>query len=242
MRASLLYLSLLLCTIPAAALVIDEAEMLSAELEEEIAAFNEKSAIPLSVITTTQSYNVQEQAAENFQAYALKLLLFYSKAEDAAVVVQPVDAGIPEASVVQLLKRYRGAYGENLPALITELMARVGEWQSMRKGQRAVCALLRDGKCEQDCQGTDLDCQCGDSICQAFESPEICAVDCRAQPTLWCAFQRDGKCGACAIRDIDCPVELGVVAARQRPAFIIGVTLACIMLLMIAILRLWRRR
>ncbi|HLC66638.1 MAG TPA: hypothetical protein VJK52_03280 [Candidatus Nanoarchaeia archaeon] len=237
MRGSLLCLSLLLCTIQVAAVIIDEANILDEKIENEIEKFNQRSAIPLSVITTAQTYDLKEQAADNFETLGLTLLLFYSP-EEGAVVVQPIDAGIPEPTILRLLSNYQ----HNLPALIREVMASMGEWQRETTGPKPVCALLRDGTCDSDCAGTDLDCLCGNTQCEVFETPETCATDCDAAPELWCAFRSDGVCSACTLRDIDCPVEPGMIAGQQRPAFYIGITLAALMLIMIVVLRIWRKR
>src|SRR3989344_3611286 len=110
MRASLLFLSLLLLPV-AHALIIDEAAVLDPAFEATVEEFNARSAIPLSIITTTATYGIAAQAAENFNTYQLKLLLFYSKTDDQAVVVQPPDEGIPEAEIAQLLQRYRSPKG-----------------------------------------------------------------------------------------------------------------------------------
>ena len=42
-----------------------------------------------------------------------------------------------------------------------------------------ICIPAHEGHCDPDCIGIkDLDCACGDGICQKYESEESCAVDC----------------------------------------------------------------
>lgn len=241
MRALLLAELLVLCALPVHALVIDEADMLDAATVEEIEQFNTRSPIPLAVITTNASYAIAEQAAENFHTYNLQLLLFYSKAEDRAVVVQPPTEGLPEEELGRMLARYRGAHGENLPRMVTELMASMGQWQSLQRGPLPVCALLKDGKCERSCQG-DLDCLCGNRICEHFENAQTCAADCKQQ-SIWCGIQRDQRCDPqCVIRDMDCPMEVGLVPRQQRAAFTIAVVLGGLLLIAVGALRLLRRK
>lgn len=242
MRALSLSLALLLVIAGVHALVIDEAGMLTEKFRNDLDLFNAQSRIPLSFITTNASYNIKEQAAENFNTYQLQLLLFYSKAEDIAVVVQPPDEGIPAETIQAILGRYKGAQGSHLTDIAGALMTHVGEWQNLQEGPKPVCALLKDGVCDKTCAGTDLDCLCGDKICQGFETAQTCPRDCKER-NLWCGIQRDGYCDAnCPSTDIDCPIKPGIVAEHQRTPFLIAAVLGGGLLLLLAMIQFMLRR
>lgn len=42
------------------------------------------------------------------------------------------------------------------------------------------CMVLKDGKCDPDCPGMDLDCYCGDGNCQSYENTYNCKEDCES--------------------------------------------------------------
>lgn len=47
-----------------------------------------------------------------------------------------------------------------------------------------ICDLVRDGRCDPDCTSKgDLDCACGNNICEKFENKIICPADCKK--SLW---------------------------------------------------------
>src|SRR3989344_549227 len=217
------------------ALIIDDAGMVAPELQQQIDNFNANSAVQLSVITANASYDVAQQAAENFNTYKLKLLLFYSKADDRAVIVQPTTAGIPQASVAALLDQYHGEHGKNFAIIVAGIMQRMGQWQENMHCPTPICSLLKDGKCDRNCKGTDLDCLCGNRVCESFESSDTCPQDCKSQ-SIWCGIQPDGKCDqTCAIPDIDCPVKPGMVSEQQRTAFTLWAVLGGSLLVLLAI-------
>ncbi len=83
--------------------------------------------------------------------------------------------------------------------------------QSLAQAPRGLCEEIKDGVCDSTCRGVDLDCLCGNGVCEYFEH-ETCAADC--QRTEWlCAVVTNGVCSeACLVRDIDCRFA----AARDR--------------------------
>jgi len=46
--------------------------------------------------------------------------------------------------------------------------------------QDGICDLVRDGKCDPDCyEEADIDCKCGNSVCENFENEKLCPKDCK---------------------------------------------------------------
>ncbi len=70
------------------------------------------------------------------------------------------------------------------------------------------CSTIKDGYCDTECIGMDLDCQCGDRTCQYHENHLTCPVDCAETPGYTCTVIKDGICDPrCPIIDADCAVE-----------------------------------
>lgn len=45
--------------------------------------------------------------------------------------------------------------------------------------QDGICDLIRDSICDPDCdKGADIDCKCGNGVCEDFENQNICSKDC----------------------------------------------------------------
>lgn len=83
--------------------------------------------------------------------------------------------------------------------------------------RNALCGTLKDGVCEKNCVGPDLDCLCGNGVCEYFEQ-ETCATDCRQKEWL-CAVITDGSCdksGTCLVTDLDC--RLAALRDRMEKA------------------------
>lgn len=219
----LLLLNLLLLIPFSAAVVIDEANILTPQLLQQIDDFNARSAVKLSVITTERSYDVKQQALENFNTYQLQLLVFYSKAQDQAVIVQPVTEGIPQEQLQEALSAYPPPHGQKLQDMIVAVFSLAGSWQPFTHGPLPICLLLKDGKCDKNCQGTDLDCLCGNNICEQFETVDICPADCHPGKDFWCGIRSDGYCDEdCAVWDRDCPVQ---PETRRSPTTLVLVLL-----------------
>jgi hypothetical protein len=75
----------------------------------------------------------------------------------------------------------------------------------------STCGLLKDGICESACPLPDLDCQCGDSVCQDHETTDTCPADCRPAKNYLCTVAADNRCDPeCPGFDIDCEVVASV--------------------------------
>lgn len=210
-------LFLLLLMLPfAQALVIDDAKVISPSLLQDIEQFNAKSPVQLSVITAPSTYDIQQQAMDNFKTHELTLLLFYVKNPSAAVVLQPEQEGIPPALVTELLDKYKANLPAALPDLSKELMQATHAWQKSY-AKKPVCVVIKDGYCDGSCPETDLDCYCGDGQCQAFESSVTCSQDCGTEKTAaLCGFVKDDACEqSCPFPDPDCPVSVAQHPEKQ---------------------------
>jgi len=75
------------------------------------------------------------------------------------------------------------------------------------KEPSALCAILKDGVCEPECQGLDLDCDCGNGVCEQYENMDVCPQDCKPPTNYLCTVARDNACNPeCPGFDIDCEV------------------------------------
>ncbi len=68
-----------------------------------------------------------------------------------------------------------------------------------------LCSLLKDGVCEAACPEKDLDCLCGNDVCEQYENPDTCSLDCKPTKNYFCMAIRDNVCDpSCLGADIDC--------------------------------------
>lgn len=67
-----------------------------------------------------------------------------------------------------------------------------------------ICSIIKDGYCNESCYG-DLDCECGDGICEYHENYLTCQKDCKKGGDYSCAIMSDSSCDKnCPLTDIDC--------------------------------------
>ena len=49
-----------------------------------------------------------------------------------------------------------------------------------------LCDLIKDGRCDPDCtREADIDCKCGDGVCEKFENNDTCSIDCKISFWQW---------------------------------------------------------
>ncbi|MBI1970098.1 hypothetical protein HYS48_05365 [Candidatus Woesearchaeota archaeon] len=226
-----------------AAIILDDADMLSAAMEEKIEQFNGVSEITFSIITIPSTYNLTQQASENYDFYDLEFLLFYAKNKDAAMLVMPVHEGIPEILAAGLLDKYQGKYQQNFDGFVEEILDALQYWEKEKKVGKPACALLKDGFCDLQCAEQDLDCLCGDGICQSYENSITCRKDCgEMQPTFLCGILTDGFCDpSCPFFDMDCKIQAEDAVLQEKASFqlylLLSAGLLCILLSFILFLR-----
>ena len=165
------------------------------------------------------------------------LLLYYNAADRVFVVVQQKDKVLEDEEIQAIQNKYqeqkrvlkaipmlREGGGDEIKKatnalmvlILGDLMAEVDkkekeeELLEQRRRQDAdnLCSPLKDGICSKTCTGVDLDCLCGDGICQYHETRETCPKDCGEQLRISCSVISDGICvGNCITKDIDCYFE-----------------------------------
>lgn len=107
----------------------------------------------------------------------------------------------------------------------------------------SVCSVIKDGYCNESCY-QDLDCDCGNNLCDYHENYLTCPNDCEKSMDYGCVMIADNYCDKnCPIEDVDCRIgsfteNVFDVAKRKRTMMIalqvvIGATL--IMLIVVFI-------
>ena len=244
MNRHLSLLLLLAMLLPAThALVIDDARVLPQESINAIEQFNAKSSIQFSLMTAASTYDIEQQALDNFHSYHLQFLVFYVKQPSSILVIQPVHEGIPSHIVSEILDKHRNNLPAALSLVSTELMQAMPLWERAYT-QKPSCALLKDGYCDASCEERDLDCYCGDDECQTFENSVTCAQDCgEYAPMAFCGLIRDTQCDrTCPLSDPDCPIDVAAPPAQQSTdtPFLYVVLLIGILIVGAAVFRYYR--
>jgi len=129
--------------------------------------------------------------------------------EDDAAVIQRYGQGMEQMTDAQREERLKEAAVEITAELSAAMKA---EEEAIPHPTEPIapsplCALLKDGVCERDCKGADLDCMCGDGLCQSYENRDTCPLDCKPGKNYLCAVARDNFCDpTCPGFDIDCKI------------------------------------
>lgn len=161
-------------------------------------------------------------------------LLYHNVGDRMFVVVQQKDKILEDEKIQEIQNRYqeqkrvlraisvsqedeiKKAINTIAVLILSDLMAEVDKKekeeelleQQRRQDADNLCSPLKDGVCDPTCIGVDLDCLCGDSICQYHETRETCSRDCGEQLRIACSVISDGACaGNCITKDIDCYFE-----------------------------------
>lgn len=189
------------------ALVIDNFNFASQNLTDKIENFSKETGMNFVLIVTDYTNDSIKFADQLFLAYDADLLVLCVIGQNEIAVAEPLNEGINPEKITRLLELSEGEnINQSLENAVSSLIKAAGDWQTATGIE--YCSIIKDGYCDPQCEG-DLDCLCGDGICQQFENYITCPKDCKEEdPSLFCDFRKDGVCQkTCLLLDPDCRVE-----------------------------------
>ena len=161
-------------------------------------------------------FDTREQAQQALSVDKYDILLAYITQEDRLAIMQ-TQAILGEDEITALIDRYEPGLkaapdrekllSDAASDLTASMKLTLGEEVTVTEAQRqaSLCAILKDGVCDKACPGIDLDCLCGDGICESYENQDICPVDCTPTKNRICMLVRDNVCDTtCPGFDVDC--------------------------------------
>jgi len=199
----------LIYSVIAKAEVVDNMGILENATIEKIKRFETLTSKTLDFHTVLRSTDALENALEIYDNSTSDFLIFYSVQDREFVVVQPTDNIILEEDLKKLVDETIEAkiLAEDYPELNIVFSAFIDNLIVLIKPEseaKIFCEILKDGVCDKQCPGYDLDCDCGDKICQEHEAYETCPSDCKQEKNYLCAVIRDNECDETCPGDIDC--------------------------------------
>jgi len=106
------------------------------------------------------------------------------------------------------------------------------------------CDGVLDGRCDPDCEpDDDLDCRCGDGVCEEKETPENCCLDCGCPVGMKCL---ENKCieEAKVLKEIEEEKETPAVelaAAKRKLYYLLG-GIVILLAIGVGIYFYWRKK
>lgn len=189
------------------ALVIDNFGIVNQNLTEKIENFGKETGMNFVLIVTEDKEDSISFADQLFSAHEAELLVLYTIKQNEITVAEPLNEGIASEKVIRILELAEGEdINEILDDVVSSLIEATEEWETVSGVE--YCNIIKDGYCDPNCEG-DLDCLCGDGVCQQFETYVTCPQDCKGEePSFFCDFRSDGVCQkTCLLLDPDCKIE-----------------------------------
>jgi hypothetical protein len=181
----------------------------------ELQELQESSGKKLYLVVLVESSNPSQDASIFFRQKQSDLLALYSIKEKKTVIVQE-DAGVLPDKVIERVLEAREEEKESISNdedAHRYLLRLLNDLTQSVERQEGYCSILKDGFCDRNCPG-DLDCKCGNTVCEGHESAETCPQDCHSNQ-LTCRVVRNNVCDPECEFDVDCSVNTAIEKARQ---------------------------
>ncbi|MBI1970797.1 hypothetical protein HYS47_03550 [Candidatus Woesearchaeota archaeon] len=213
-RRALLLIILLLTSIAlfssvGHALLIDQDQFTNTALQEKISLLELQSRKTIVVAITKTSTQPFDDGVSLLQEHQADLVVLYRYQENKIAVIQPIDAWLSDAEIKEIIDKHaaekeQAITPEEKNSYIIAILDEITPLLIAAKDTRSYCAAVKDGYCDPKCEGIDMDCLCGDAICQYHEVKATCSADCGGARETFCSILRDGICDENCKRDIDC--------------------------------------
>lgn len=191
------------------AILIDSGGIVHDELKEKIELLELQSRKTIVVGVIPASGQPFNDGVSLLQEYHADIVILYRYQENKLAIIQPIDGWIPDATIKAAIDGYenekqRAATNEEKNAFLANIMGAISPLLIAAKDTRGYCSTVKDGYCDPKCESVDMDCLCGDAICQYHEVKATCSIDCGEVREQFCSVLRDGICDENCKRDIDC--------------------------------------
>lgn len=215
-----LLLLALFSTIPANALLIDHDKIMDTSVDDKISQLELQSRKIVAVSVVPSTATPFGDGTVLLQQRQADIVIVYQYQNNKLSIIQPVDAWLQDKDVRAVLDAVQqegqeAVATEQKKTLLLQVLDGLSPLLLRAKDTRSYCQAVKDGYCDPKCEGTDLDCLCGDATCQYHETIATCADDCRQEQGRLCAVFRDGICDENCRQDLDCGLKNMVNIAQQ---------------------------
>ncbi len=245
MKLKILLLLLLMPSV--SALVVDDAMMVNDNLKSIV----DSAGINILLYTTNDT-EIEARLTALYRENNPKLTVGFSAKTKETIIAKPSTEGFSDSTITQVLQKYesekrsistRQGMNDYLQHVILELDGQSASWKlPAADGKEVFCAAIKDGFCDELCPSIDIDCLCGDGICQSFEAEITCPQDCTFEKSPSCIMIKDNICNPdCALFDIDCKIiqyQNATLSYRKqdpRGHMIVSVALTAVLVVLLGI-------
>ena len=202
------------------AILIDQDQFTSLALQEKISLLELQSRKNIVVAITKTSTQPFDDGVSLLQEHQADLVVLYRYQENKIAIIQPRDAWLLDAEIKEIIDKHaaekeQAVTKEEKNEYLSDIIDEITNLLIAAKDTRSYCTTVKDGYCDPKCEGIDMDCLCGDAICQYHEVKATCSVDCGAAREAFCSVLRDGICDENCRRDIDCGFGKLMAATEQ---------------------------
>ncbi len=142
-----------------------------------------------------------------------QVMLYYTKYNKKILLVQSEKKVLLDEEMQSIIIGFEEQKTKSLPRALTHAVEKLAKAFVNVPSSDSTCALIKDGVCDKQCQGVDLDCLCGNDVCESLEVG-TCPADCGKKEWL-CSVVSNSVCEEnCVVKDIDCRFD--ALRARIR--------------------------
>ena len=181
----------------------------SPDLAESIQRFEEETGAALAVSMLNETDDMLREAELYYNMSGADIIIVYDIKNNKMAVAKPLSKDVISDDKINNILDSR----QNEKILIADendaldyIMNIINDLgaELSAKGVYGICSITKDGVCDKNCLG-DLDCDCGNNICEYHENFIICQKDCKKSADYGCAIMSDSYCDkSCPLADIDC--------------------------------------
>lgn len=228
MEKTILFLLIFLVMLPITySQIYGNTELINPLLIEEVEGF-EQLGINLALAALNETENIAVDAEYYYNISNADIMIVYDFGSNKIAVAKPLDKLniLSDKEINNILdnRKYEKmliADYDDMNSYLYNIVNDIKE--SLISGDvfYGACSVIKDGVCNESCY-RDLDCDCGNNICEYHENYKTCPKDCKASSDYSCAILSDNFCDKnCALTDIDCTMfsfseKTFEVAKRKR--------------------------
>ncbi|MFC1731642.1 hypothetical protein ACFL6I_15100 [candidate division KSB1 bacterium] len=241
---------ILLLVLPAAyAQVYDTANLITdQELINEVSDFENVAKIRVALAALEQTEDIAGEAEYYYEQSSADIIIIYDFGNDKIAVAKPFESEvISDEKINEILDKRQNEKllitdNEDSTKYLLNIITDLREELSEKEPEYGTCSVIKDGVCDENCYG-DLDCECGNEVCDYHENTNTCPKDCEKPSDLKCAIISDRICETnCPLTDIDCSLgsfsDSAFSAAKRKRTTIkaLNIIIGTAMLMLVAIL------
>lgn len=219
----------------------------SPDLAESVQRFEEETGAALAVSMLNETDDITREAELYYNVSSADIMIVYDIKNNKIAIAKPLSKEVISDdkinSILDSRQDEKMLIADENDALdyVMNIINDLGSELST-KGVYGICSITKDGICDKNCLG-DLDCECGNGICDYHENFMTCPKDCKKSADYGCAIMSDGYCDKnCPLADIDCTFSsfsertFELAKKKRTAASVLQIVVGSLLFMMIAIL------